>query len=50
MNTLKICECSAQHEPRLVSDFLSERLENGNDDFVVAYRQHFITRKEVAAL
>lgn len=43
-------EASAQHEPRLVSEILSERLANGNDAFAVACRQHLISRKEVIAL
>ena len=43
-------EASDQHEPRLVSEIWTERLANGNDDFIVAYRQHFNTRKEVIAV
>jgi len=43
-------EASAQHEPRLVSEIWSERLANGNDDFIFAYRQHLNSRKGVIAL
>ena len=38
-------------EPRLIGQVLSERLANGNDDFIVAYREHLnISRKEVVSL
>ena len=38
-------------EPRLVGQIWSERLANGNDDFVVAFRQHLNnSRKEVVSL
>jgi hypothetical protein len=39
------------NEPRLVGQIWSERLATGNDDFIVAYRQHLNnSRREVAAL
>jgi hypothetical protein len=39
------------NEPRRISDIWSERLASGNDDFIVACRQHLnSSRKEVVAL
>ena len=43
-------ESSAQHEPRLLGQIWSERLANGSDNFIVAFRQHLNSRKEVSAL